>query len=189
MNFGWSSEQPGLMEDVPAHGRGAGTRWSLRSLPTLTILWFYNIMKENRLSERENGWSFQSKRKTTTLFIARLEQGYSMLTIQKWSEKYWDLSNTKPHCCILVHWYSISVHTLNCQRHFAQYPRIPGKSLVPVLTTADCQAGMQHFDAHIHTSRWHFVSEGSQSSPILGGCQHAESCSTIQNLICKKKNQ
>jgi len=23
---GWSSEQPGLVEDVPAHGRGVGTR-------------------------------------------------------------------------------------------------------------------------------------------------------------------
>ena len=23
---GWSSEQPGLVGDVPAHGRGAGTR-------------------------------------------------------------------------------------------------------------------------------------------------------------------
>ena len=41
---GWSSEQPGLVEDVPAHGRGIGTRWSLRSLPTLTILWFYDSM-------------------------------------------------------------------------------------------------------------------------------------------------
>jgi len=27
--------------DVPAHGRGLGTRWSFRSLPTFTILWFY----------------------------------------------------------------------------------------------------------------------------------------------------
>jgi len=26
---GWSSEQPGLVEEVPAHGRGVGTRWSL----------------------------------------------------------------------------------------------------------------------------------------------------------------
>jgi len=26
---GWSSEQPDLVEDVPAHGRGVGTRWSL----------------------------------------------------------------------------------------------------------------------------------------------------------------
>ena len=34
-----SSEQPGLVEDVPAYGRGVGTRWSLRSLPTLIILW------------------------------------------------------------------------------------------------------------------------------------------------------
>ena len=38
---GWSSEHPGLVEDVPAHGRGFGTRWFLRSLPTQTILWFY----------------------------------------------------------------------------------------------------------------------------------------------------
>jgi len=35
---GWSSEQPGLGEDVPAHGRGVGTRRALRSLPTQTIL-------------------------------------------------------------------------------------------------------------------------------------------------------
>jgi len=35
---GWSSEQPGLVEGVPAHGRGVGTRWSLRPLPTFTIL-------------------------------------------------------------------------------------------------------------------------------------------------------
>ena len=37
---GWVFEQPGLMEGVPAHGRGVGSRWSLRSLPTQTILWF-----------------------------------------------------------------------------------------------------------------------------------------------------
>ena len=28
-------------KDVPARGRGVGTRWSLRSLPTQPILWFY----------------------------------------------------------------------------------------------------------------------------------------------------
>jgi len=38
---GWSSEHPGLGEDVPAHGRGVGTRWSSRSLSTQTILGFY----------------------------------------------------------------------------------------------------------------------------------------------------
>jgi len=31
-----------VRQDVPADGRGAGTRWSLRSLPTQTILWFYD---------------------------------------------------------------------------------------------------------------------------------------------------
>ena len=29
---GW--EQPGLVEGVPAHGKGVGTGWSVRSLPT-----------------------------------------------------------------------------------------------------------------------------------------------------------
>jgi len=37
----WGSKQPDLAEDVPAHSRGVETRWPLRSLPTLTILWFY----------------------------------------------------------------------------------------------------------------------------------------------------
>ena len=32
-----------LVEGVPAHSRGVGTRWSLRSLPTQTILWFYEL--------------------------------------------------------------------------------------------------------------------------------------------------
>jgi len=31
-------EQPGPVEGVPAHGRGVGTGWSVRSLPTQTIL-------------------------------------------------------------------------------------------------------------------------------------------------------
>jgi len=46
---GWSSQHPGLVEDVPAHGRGVGTRWSLRSLPTLTILWFHYYKLEVKL--------------------------------------------------------------------------------------------------------------------------------------------
>ncbi|GAB0177465.1 cAMP-dependent protein kinase inhibitor alpha [Grus japonensis] len=35
---GWGFEQHDLVEGVPAHGRGDGTRSSLRSLPTQTIL-------------------------------------------------------------------------------------------------------------------------------------------------------
>ena len=38
---GWGLEHPGLVEGVPAHGRGVGTRWSVRSLPTQTIQRFY----------------------------------------------------------------------------------------------------------------------------------------------------
>ena len=41
----------GLVEGVPAHGRGVGRRWSLRSLLTQTILWFYeNIGPLQRVS-------------------------------------------------------------------------------------------------------------------------------------------
>jgi len=47
---GWSSEQPGLGEDVPAHGGGVGTRWSLRSLPTQTILWSLWVPSNSRCS-------------------------------------------------------------------------------------------------------------------------------------------
>lgn len=36
---GWmGSEQPGVVEDVPVHGRGIGARGSLRSLSAQTIL-------------------------------------------------------------------------------------------------------------------------------------------------------
>ena len=37
---GWGFEQPAVVQGVPAHGRGVGTSWSIRSLPTQTILWF-----------------------------------------------------------------------------------------------------------------------------------------------------
>jgi len=36
---------PGLLEGVPAHGRGIGNRGYRRHLPTQTILWFYYSMK------------------------------------------------------------------------------------------------------------------------------------------------
>ena len=39
---GWCFEQPGLVEGVPACGWGVGNRRSLMSLPTQTILWFYD---------------------------------------------------------------------------------------------------------------------------------------------------
>jgi len=36
--IGWGVEKHGLMEAVPAHGRGVGTRRSICSLPTQNIL-------------------------------------------------------------------------------------------------------------------------------------------------------
>jgi len=41
---GWGFEKPGLLESVPAHGRGGETRCSMWSLTTQTILWFYDSM-------------------------------------------------------------------------------------------------------------------------------------------------
>jgi len=63
-----TAEQSDLVEDVPAHGRGAGTRWSLRSLPTQTTLWFYKPRphqsagygKSTRQAERSR-WPFLQK--------------------------------------------------------------------------------------------------------------------------------
>ena len=45
---GWGFEQPGLVEGVPVRGRGGGTRWSLRSLPTQTILWLFYCQTGNK---------------------------------------------------------------------------------------------------------------------------------------------
>lgn len=42
----WGSEQPGLVEGVPAHDRRLGTRGSLSSLPNQAILWFYDLTGE-----------------------------------------------------------------------------------------------------------------------------------------------
>ena len=35
-----------LVRGILTHGRGIGTRWFLRSLPTQTILWFYDLLAE-----------------------------------------------------------------------------------------------------------------------------------------------
>jgi len=45
-----SSGQPGLVAGNPAHGRGVETRWTLRSFSTQAILWFYDLLNEERLS-------------------------------------------------------------------------------------------------------------------------------------------
>ena len=37
-------EQPVLVDDGPVHGRGLATRWSFRSLPTKTVVWFHDSM-------------------------------------------------------------------------------------------------------------------------------------------------
>jgi len=43
---GWGSGQLDLVTDLmdgnPTRGRGVGTRWSLRSLPTQAVQWFYD---------------------------------------------------------------------------------------------------------------------------------------------------
>ena len=73
---GWSSEQPGLVGDVPAHGRGVGTRWSLRFLPTLTILWFCDFMILNEVcthTPRQRGGRTAG---TAVLDFSRIQQPF-----------------------------------------------------------------------------------------------------------------
>ena len=75
---GWSSEQPGLVEDVPAHGRGVGTRWSLRSLPTWTVLWFYGQLVSTGASLLR-GASSESTAWPTYMLMDM--QAYTLLTV------------------------------------------------------------------------------------------------------------
>lgn len=47
---GWGSEQPGVMEDVPAHGQGVRTTLSLGSLPKPfndSVLWRASLHLES----------------------------------------------------------------------------------------------------------------------------------------------
>jgi len=41
---GWGSEQPDLIQDVPAHCRGVGLDDLWRTLPAQSILWLYDSM-------------------------------------------------------------------------------------------------------------------------------------------------
>jgi len=77
---GWSSEQPGLVEDVPAHGREVGTRWSLRSPPTQAILRFYDSMI--RTAKKGSNGAIESLIYVLCLeeFLIPLEQATRMTT-------------------------------------------------------------------------------------------------------------
>ena len=41
---GWSLEQPDVVKNVPAHGKGVGLVDLQRSFPIQTMLWFYNSL-------------------------------------------------------------------------------------------------------------------------------------------------
>lgn len=141
----------------------------------------WNTLKENWLDERDDGQSFHNKGKTITLLRARLLYAYCAGEVGK------IVVPQCKACCILIHWCVISVHILNCQRHFTQHPRSLKKPPVQILTRPGCQAEMQHFVSHILILMWHFVWEGSQSNPTsqwLPTC----SCFAVCNLICIKKN-
>lgn len=45
MELGWL-QSPELLGDTPARGRGIATRWSLTSLPTLSMLWYQELCVE-----------------------------------------------------------------------------------------------------------------------------------------------
>ena len=56
---GCGFEKPVVVGGVPACGRSVGTRWSLRSLPTQTILWVYDSVNDYVLLVslvQDRGW-------------------------------------------------------------------------------------------------------------------------------------
>jgi len=50
---GWGSEQPDVVEDVPAHCSGVGLHNVSRSLPTQTILSFYDYLFSNTKNQTQ----------------------------------------------------------------------------------------------------------------------------------------
>ena len=97
---GQRSEQPDLVEDVPAYGRELGTIWSLRSLPTQTILEFHDGMIFTYIIYMLNiCWNIlQSKRYEIVDYIIRHHSHWlfeywgeisSSLQLQKRSKIFW----------------------------------------------------------------------------------------------------
>lgn len=116
------------------------------------------------------------------------QQSYTMLTMQKWSEKYWDLSNTKP----AAFWYTDMlsqctywiVKDISLSMQVSQ--RIaPFQSWTGLIAKLKCSILMLTFTFQVST----LFEKAVNPIPPLSSCQHAVSCSAIQNLICKKKNQ
>lgn len=113
-----------------------------------------------------------------------------MLTVQKWSEKYQNLSNTNP----AAFWYTdinmisqctywivkdISLSILVSQRSFLfkSQPGLTAKLKSSISMLMFMFQGGTLFEKAV------------SSIPSLSGCQDAGSCSAIQNLTCKMKNQ
>lgn len=87
--------------------------------------------------------------------------------MQKWSEKYWDLSNPNPYCCTLALWkHNLSART-ELSETFHLVSRYPKRISCSNAGQADRHVVMQHFDALCHVSRWPFVWEANQAIPVL----------------------
>ena len=79
---GWGSEQPGLVEGVPAHGRGVGTGWSLQSLPTQTSLWVYGPTTIKMTSLKDSGMPALIKWASMRKFRRGHPTYWAMLTLR-----------------------------------------------------------------------------------------------------------
>ena len=118
------------MEDVPAHGRGAGTRWSLRSLPTQTILWFSDsLILYPRLfskicscplleSSHETGWhTYKSARILSDSFLCTCIVFLSWAVRHRHTDRHTHsiFATTRYHCGrrFLYLWTHYFIHILN----------------------------------------------------------------------------
>lgn len=85
---GWCFEPPGLVEGVSTHGRGIGTRWSLRSPPTELILWWCckssEFRNECKLWQEQKQTCLCSERPVSKLHS---RHGRVSTTISDWETK------------------------------------------------------------------------------------------------------
>ena len=94
---GWDFEQSNLAEGVPTYGKGVGTRWSLRSLPTPTILWWFY---DDNTTPLLTSWLTGTPE---NFLIARTHreggEGYSS-TVCINKDNWLFLLHIYPHCCL-----------------------------------------------------------------------------------------
>jgi len=99
---------PGLVEGVPAHGRGFGKRWPIRSLPTQTSLWFYDTNTKDFIPMYQVISAFPASTLTEDMIFHRWFYWQSLhLHSERQAAQHlqWKASKSK---IAFLHWYDFS---------------------------------------------------------------------------------